>query len=196
MVALFRRFGPAGILALAALALAPSGALASGCPQQPLSQTFLPWLDVAWYVSAPDGGVEGGAGDWTLTDGAKVVEGNNPYLAGDRSLALPAGASATTAPMCVGIEHPTLRLFARHSGSPLSTLTVSVVFSDLLGVTRSLPVGVIGAGAAWSPTPVMPILVNLLALTGDQHVAFRFTAPSGGGEWAIDDVYVDPYKKV
>src|SRR3982750_1732121 len=73
MVALFRRIGPAGILALAALALAPSGALASGCPQQPLSQTFLPWLDVAWYVSAPDGGFEGGAEDWALTDGAKVV---------------------------------------------------------------------------------------------------------------------------
>jgi hypothetical protein len=196
MVALFRRFGLAGILALAALALPlPSGAWASGCPQQPLSQTFSPWLDVAWYVPAPDGGFEGGSEDWGLTDGAQVVDGNNTYLAGDRSLALPAGASATTAPMCIGIEHPTLRLFARNTGAPLSTLTVSVVFSDLFGVTRSLPIGVIGAGDAWSPTPVMPILVNLLALTGDQQVAFRFTAPRDRGEWAIDDVYVDPYKK-
>ncbi len=195
MVALFRRIGLAGILALAALVLAaPSGAWASGCAQQPLSQTFLPWLDVAWYVPAPDGGFEGGTEDWALTDGARVVVGNNPYLAGERSLSLPAGASATTAPMCIGIEHPTLRLFARNTGAPLSTLTVSVVFSDLLGVTRSLPVGVIGAGA-WSPTPVMPILVNLLALTGDQQVAFRFAAPDDGGEWTIDDVYVDPYKK-
>jgi hypothetical protein len=196
MVALFRRIGLAGILALAALAFAvPSGAWASGCTQQPLSQTFLPWLDVAWYVPAPDGGLEGGAGDWTLRNGAKVVAGNNPYLAGDRSLALPAAASATTAPMCIGIEHPTLRLFARNTGAPLSTLTVSVVFSDLLGVTRSLPVGVIGAGDSWSPTPVMPILVNLLALTGDQQVAFRFTTLDDRGAWTIDDVYVDPYKK-
>src|SRR3954462_8023975 len=195
MVALFRRFGPAAILALAALALAPSGALASGCSQQPLSQTFLPWLDVAWYVSAPDGGFEGGAGEWSLTGGAKVGDGTNPYLAGDRSLALPAGASATTAPMCIGIEHPTLRLFARNTGAPLSILTVSVVFSDPFGVKRSLPVGLVGAGDSWSPTPVMPILVNLLALTGDQQVAFRFTAPNDRGEWAIDDVYVDPYKK-
>jgi hypothetical protein len=146
-------------------------------------------------VPAPDGGLEGGGEDWTLIDGAKVVDGNNQYLAGDRSLALPAGASATTAPMCIGIAHPTIRLFARNTGAPLSTLAVSVVFSDPFGVKRSLPVGLVGAGDSWSPTPVMPILVNLLALTGDQQVAFRFTAPGDRGEWTIDDVYVDPYKK-
>jgi hypothetical protein len=197
MVALFRRIGLAGILALAALASAgTSAAQAAGCPEQPLSQTFLPWLDVAWYAPAPGGGFEGGTGDWSLSGGATIVDGNEPFLAGEHSLALPAGASATSAPMCIGVDHPTLRLFARNTGAPDSALTVSVVFSDLLGVTRSLPVGVIGAGTAWSPTPVMPILVNLLALTGDQHVAFRFTAPADRGEWAIDDVYVDPYKKV
>src|SRR3954463_10831602 len=119
MVALFRRIGLAGILALAALAVAaPSGAWASGCSQQSLSQTFLPWLDVAWYVPAPAGGFEGGAGDWTLTGGAEIVGGNDPYLAGERSLALPGGASATSAPMCIGIEHPTIRLFARNTGAP------------------------------------------------------------------------------
>lgn len=54
MVALFRRIGPAGVLALAALAFAmPSGAQAASCPEQPSAQTFLPWLDVAWYVPAP-----------------------------------------------------------------------------------------------------------------------------------------------
>jgi hypothetical protein len=37
--------------------------------------------------------------------------------------------------------------------------------------------------------------VNLLSVLGDQQVAFRFTALDDGGEWTIDDVYVDPYKK-
>jgi hypothetical protein len=196
MVALLRRIGPAGILALAALALAPSSAPASDCPQQSLSQTFLPWMDVAWYAPARNGGFEGGAEGWTLEGGANVADGGNAYLGGDRSLALPAGASATSAPMCIGVEHPTIRLFARNTGAPLSTLAVSVVFSGPLGVKGSLPIGLIGAGDSWSPTPVMPILVNLLALTGDQRVAFRFTAPDDGGEWSIDDVYVDPYKKL
>jgi hypothetical protein len=197
MVALFRRIGLAGVLALAALAFAgPAGARAAGCPQQPLSQTFLPWLDVAWYVPAPNGGFEGGAEDWSLKGGAALVDGNNPYLSGERSLSLPGGASATSGPMCIGVEHPTIRLFARNTGAPSSTLAVSVVFSDpLLGVTRSLPVGLIGAGDSWSPAPVLPVVVNLLSLLGDQQVSFRFTALDDRGEWTIDDVYVDPYKK-
>jgi hypothetical protein len=197
MVALFRRIGLAGILALAALGFSvPASALAAGCPPQSLSQTFLPWLDVAWYVPAPDGGFEGGAEDWTLTGGAALVDGDNPYLSGEHALALPGGASATTGPMCIGVEHPTIRLFARNAGSPTSVLGVSVVFSDpLLGVTRSLPVGLIGAGDSWSPTPVLPVVVNLLSLLGNQQASFRFTPLDDRGEWTIDDVYVDPYKK-
>jgi hypothetical protein len=196
MVALFRRIGPAGILALAALVLAmPASAKAAGCPEQPSTQTFLPWLDVAWYVPAPDGGVEGGGEDWTLRGDAAVVDGNQPFLAGERSLALPPGSSATTAPMCIGIEHPTIRLFARNTGSPTSALAVSVVFRGLLGREQSLPVGVVASGSEWAPTPIMPVVVNLLALLGDQQAAFRFTPLDARGEWTIDDVYVDPYKK-
>jgi hypothetical protein len=196
MVALFRRIGPAGVLALAALALAfPSGARAAGCPEQPSAQTFLPWLDIAWYVPAPDGGLEGGGSGWNLSGGAAVVDGNEPYLDGERSLALPGGASATTAPMCIGIEHPTIRLFARNTGSLTSALAVSVVFRDPLGGRQALPIGAIAAGSRWAPTAVMPVVVNLLALTGDQRAAFRFTPLDDRGEWTIDDVYVDPYNK-
>ena len=195
MVTLFRRIGPAGALVLVALAFAgPAQASVAGCPSQPVSQTFLPWLDPAWYVPAPGGDLEGD-GQWNLEGGAAVADGNEPFLAGDRSLSLPAGSSATTAPMCIGIEHPTIRLFARNTGDPLSTLTVAVVFRDVLGVTRMLPVGVVTAGSSWAPTLPMPLGVNLLSLLGDQDVAFRFTPAGDSGEWTIDDVYVDPYKK-
>jgi hypothetical protein len=195
MVSLFRRIGPAGALALAVLVLAvPAQARAAGCPSQPVTQTFLPWLDPAWYVPAPGGDVEGGGEAWALSGGAAVADGNEPFLAGARSLALPAGSSATTAPMCVGIEHPTVRLFARNTGDPASLLAVSVVFRDPLGLRHTLPVGAVAAGSEWAPTPVMPVVANLLSLLGDQDVSFRF-APVGNGEWAIDDVWVDPYKK-
>jgi hypothetical protein len=123
-----------------------------------------------------------------------VADGNEPFLAGGQSLTLPAGSSATTAPMCIGVEHPTVRLFARNTGDPTSLLSVSVVFRDVLGLKRTVPVGLVAAGDEWAPTPVTPVVVNLLSLLGDQDVAFRF-APAGGGEWSIDDVYVDPYKK-
>jgi hypothetical protein len=174
MVALFRRIGPAGVLALAALAFAtPSAAQA------------------AWYVPAPDGGLEGGGEEWTLSGGATVVDGNQPYFAGERSLALPGGSAATTAPMCIGIEHPTIRMFARNTGSPLSTLGVSVVFRDPLGAWQALPVGAVAAGSQWAPTAVMPVVANLLS----DRAAFRFTPLDDRGEWTIDDVYVDPYNR-
>jgi hypothetical protein len=179
--------------ALAILAL-PGPAHAAGCAERPLDRTFLPWLDPAWYTQAPNGGLEAGSSGWTLERGAAVVDGNEPWFVGGsgdaRSLALPPGGSATTAPMCIGVEHPTLRFFARNTGDPTSLLTVSVVSGDL-----ALPVGVVAAGSSWAPTPVVPVVVNLLSLLGDQQVAFRFTAADGRGEWTIDDVYVDPYKK-
>jgi hypothetical protein len=196
MVSLRRGLGLALLVILGALAILalPGPAHAAGCPAQPLDRTFRPWLDPAWYTPAPNGGLESGASGWTLERGAAVVDGNEPFRVGGSgdasSLALPPGASATTAPMCIGVEHPTLRFFARNTGDLTSVLTVSVA-----GPHGSLPVGLITARSAWAPTPVVPVVVNLLSLLGDQQVAFRFTAADGRGEWTIDDVYVDPYKK-
>jgi hypothetical protein len=198
MLSLRRASGLVVLAALAVLAL-PGSAGAAGCPDQPLARTFQPWLDPAWYQAAPDGGLEAGAEGWTLGGGAAVVAGNEPFFVGDsgdaRSLSLPAGASATTPDVCIGVEHPTLRFFARNTGSVTSTLGVSVVFRDVLGLKHTLPVGVVVADDEWAPTPVVPVVVNLLSLLGDQDVAFRFTALDNRGEWTIDDVYVDPYKK-
>jgi hypothetical protein len=195
MVSLRRGLGLALLVILGALAILalPGPAHASGCPEQPLDRTFRPWLDPAWYAQAPNGGLESGASGWTLERGAAVVDGNEPFHVGGSgdasSLALPPGAAATTAPVCIGVEHPTVRFFARNTGDPTSVLRVSVVSGGV-----SLPVGVILAGSRWAPTPVVPVVVNLLSLLGDQQVAFRFSA-DGRGEWTIDDVYVDPYKK-
>jgi hypothetical protein len=59
MVTLTRGVGRAGLAAPTALAvIAPAGAHATGHgvdrPGQPVAQTFLQWVDSAWYVSAPD----------------------------------------------------------------------------------------------------------------------------------------------
>jgi hypothetical protein len=174
----------APILALALLFAAPAAARAD-CPAQPLAHTFLPWLDPAWYEAAPDGALESGGAGWTLTGGAAVVDGNNPYQPGASALSLPAGASATTAPVCVDIAHPTVRFFARGGSGPL---VVTVVFRDLLGNQDELPVGTVLGSAGWSPSAVMPVLGNLLS----QQVSFRFTSL---GDWRVDDVFVDPYSK-
>ena len=167
----------AALTALALLILLPAAARADDCSGQTLDRTFLPWGDPALYTPVPEG--------WTLAGGAAVVDGNQPYLAGDSSLSLPAGSSATTRPLCIGLEHPTVRFFARNTGNPLSLLQVSAVAGG-----AELPLGQIPAGREWAPSPPLLLAVNLL---GADSVAFKFAAD--GGSWSVDDVYVDPYRK-
>jgi hypothetical protein len=178
----------AAVGVLAALALAAPQAHAA-CPAKPVDQTFRPWLDLAYYQAAPDGGFEQDA-NWTLGGGAAVVDGNQPYLPGARSLDLPPGSAATSAPICVTVAHPTIRFFARNAGAPLAPLTVTVEFKTLLGLPLELPVGVVVGGAEWQPTLPLVFLGNLLS----DEVRFRLTAAPGSA-WQVDDVYVDPYSK-
>jgi hypothetical protein len=195
-----------GATAVAVLALAPAagaGVLvqtATGCGTPTYEKPFLRWLDVANYALAPGGTLEGSTGQWSLSGGAGVASGNESYnvhgTGETHSLALPSGSSATTGAMCVGLLDPTLRLFARNTGSLLSTLQVDVLFEDTAGAVHSLPIGLLLAGSAWQPTLPMPVLANLLPLLpGDlTAVAFRFTPRGSGGRWAIDDVYFDPHR--
>jgi hypothetical protein len=183
------RFLFAVCVALAALAVAAPAADAATCPARPLAQTFLPWVDLAYYQAAPDSGFEE-SGSWALSGGATVVDGNQPFLDGAKSLDLPSGSSAMTAPICVTAAHPTIRFFARNTGSALTPLNVSVQFRTLLGIEAELSIGAVLGGSAWAPTLPLPLLGNLLS----NEVRFRFQ-PAAGSAWQIDDVYVDPYSK-
>jgi hypothetical protein len=177
----------------------PLVASAGECAEESLSKPFLPWLDPADYVLAPDGGFESGASGWRMGEASVVAAGNEPWsvrAAGDSaSLAVPAGKSVTSPAMCVGVEHPTLRLFAkRTSGLATDALKVEVLFEDAAGTVHSAAIGAVASDGSWSPTQPMAIAVNLLPLLPGERtaVAFRFTAAGTGG-WRIDDVYVDPY---
>src|SRR4051812_19376744 len=76
---------------------------AQDCDDSAASRVFLPWLDVANYVPAPDGSAESAA-SWDLGGGARIVPGNEPWKVGDKadasSLQLPNGSTATTGVMC------------------------------------------------------------------------------------------------
>jgi hypothetical protein len=196
----------AGALCALALAAQPSHAgvlvkSAPSCAAPSTSQAFLPWLDIASYTPAPDGGFEAGAKGWSLA-GATTVPGNEPYSIGGRSddtaLRIAAGGDATSPAFCVGLEHPTVRFFAKRiGGSLLSTLRVDVQFEDALGGQHSLPTGLVISGGNWAPSLPIPIVANLLALLPEQHtpVTLRLVA-QGGGAWLVDDLYVDPYKHI
>lgn len=203
------RTGAAGLIALVVLsasaATANAGVLvasAPSCDDQSLSKTFLPWLDLADYTALSGGNFESGAQGWATTGGAGVASGNEAYFVGglgdSRSLSLPAGSSATSPTICVGITHPTIRFFAkRRSGGILSlaTVRVDVRFETSDGSVASLPIGSVTNGGVWQATLPMVVVANLLPLLPGEMtpVSFRFTAQ--GADFSVDDVWVDPYAR-
>lgn len=177
-------------------------ALASGAPAQAalsstgacdnaaLTQPFAHWGDSSSYKLVPGGSFEGGSSGWTLSHGAKVVAGSEPYgasgSAGNSSLYLPAGASAQSPLTCVNYAYPTFRFFARNDWL-LSTVLVQVVYNGV-----ALPVGAVALSGSWQPTLPMLTLSAVPGLLdgGTTPVSVRFTALLGGSH--IDDVFVDP----
>ncbi len=200
-----RRLASLLAVAAAGLAIAPGGASAGiltatapSCDAQSLDQVFLPWADVANYTLAPGGAAESADG-LTLSGNATITDGNEPWQvggSGDRSVRLPAGSSVTTAPICVGLGHPTLRFFSKSTGTGLlSSLRVDVLFEDAFGNVNALPIGLVLPHGSWSAGLPMLVVANLLPLLpGDTTpVSFRFT-PQGAGTWSVDDIYVDPWR--
>jgi hypothetical protein len=186
-------------------ARAGEGLLGLSCGHE-ASHPFMRFLDPLPYTLAPDGGFENGAAGWQLTRGARVISGNEPFdLSGDgsRSLYLPAGSSATSPPMCVQLLLPIVR-FVSSGGGFLTYLQVEGVWKDARGRERSIPLlpGALPTGNRWSPTLPMLQLGGLLdALSLDDlttEMSFRFTPRGlfGGGNWKIDSIYVDPWKRV
>lgn len=187
-------------VAAAALIAAPASAApvaaGGGCPAIPTVQPFAPWGDVAEYQLAPDGGLEAGGTTWKLAGGSRVVEGNEPFKVGraadHRSLELPAGGSATTAPLCIGVEHRTMRFF--DTGARTGTLTVEALYTTRDGKPASAALGTVRSTATWAPSAALPMRVNELAgaFGNAMSVRLRFTASAAASR--IDDVYVDPYR--
>jgi hypothetical protein len=173
---------------------------ARNCAANTLTQPFAGFGDRAWYTSVPGGSFESGGAAWTLSGGAKIVSGNEPWNVGartdSRSLSLPAGATATSPAMCVGLGEPTLRYFAKASSllGLTGAMTVDVLTETSLGLVVPVPLLPGLLTNSWRPSLTTPVIANLLPLLPGQKtaVAFRFHALTGN--WGLDDIYVDPYK--
>jgi len=169
---------------------------------QVLTQPFLSWLDPAAYAFVPNGGFEQGTNGWAITGGARAVAGNESFYVHDSadqtSLLLPAGASATSPSVCLGLLSPTTRLFVRNVGSPLGLLRLDLVYQSFLGLPLEVPIALLAGGPGWQPTIPIPVLANLtvppLVTSGTVQVAFRFVPVGIGAAFQIDDDYVDPYE--
>jgi hypothetical protein len=201
----------ATLVALTAASAAPATAGGGdgsllGCGYE-ASHPFLRWLDPLPYVLLPGGDFETGAAGWKLSGGAKITQGSEPWdvggTNGTRSLLLPAGSSATSSTMCMGLVLPVVRYFSV-GGNLLSYLRVEALYTDSYGRERSidlLPPGL--PSGSWTPSPQALQLqgaLNVLTLDGlTSEIALRFTPKGtlfGSGTWRIDDIYVDPWKVV
>lgn len=196
--------GLVGALALVCVpAASAKAALIStdACDNATLTQPFAPWGDSNAYKLVGGGDFEGSLAGWTLTDGAAVVPGSEPFGAtgsvGKYSVYLPAGASAQSPYTCVDFAYPTFRFFAKNNGL-LSTVLVSVVYKEPLLGPVAIPIGPVALSRTWGPS--LPMLtasavqgiVNGLLAQGTPQVALRFTALTGSSN--VDDVFVDPHE--
>lgn len=179
----------AGALASFVLAAPASAATCAGNSSQP----FSPWGDFNFYELAPNGTLESTNG-WTLTGGAKLVRGSEPFAVtgrlGQYSLSLPRGATATSPSMCLDEARPTFRFFARSPQGAAASLSAEAVAEKPAQVAA---LGSVAGTTEWAPVPAMSTGVSglLIDRKGTVAVRLRFKA---AGDFQIDDVYVDPRK--
>jgi hypothetical protein len=191
----------AALLTTALLALAVFAGSAQACSYSAAERVFSPWGDQHSYVLAPDGGFEAKGSGWQLNPGAAVVDGNESYYlndAGDsKSLSLPPGSSAVSPPVCMAIDTPSFRLVARNGGDPSSQLRVEAVYK-LLGLVRTKTAATLRAGSTWAPTQSVSTVLTLSTIFGTlipSAIEIRFTPLDSSGQWQVDDVYIDPFRR-
>lgn len=193
----------AAFLGLSLLTAGPAQAAGTAanpqqCAAQPaFAHPFAAFGDSGSYTLVNGGDMESGLAGWTLAGGATIAEGNAPFNVGSasdhRSLALPTGATVTTAAVCIDKTYPWFRLFARNTGANSGKLKVDVLYVDTKGKLVSSGSGSHkGESGVWSLTDTLEINAKFdtAVAGGAAPVAFRFTATNGS--WQLDDLYVDP----
>jgi hypothetical protein len=179
---------------------ARSGELLAGadCGYDDSSRVFSPWGDFAMYTLAPEGDLTPSDG-WTLSKASTVVAGADPFSGAEQSLELAKGAEAATPAMCVNLDNPTIRFFARDvGGNGKSNLKVDVLYEDFDGHVKHLTIAKLRLGTEWQPSLILPMYMNVLALAspnGVTAVAFNFKAEGLQKDemLSISSLYVDPF---
>ena len=154
---------------------------------------FSPWGDSNSYYRPANGGFESGTAGWSLSSGAQVVTGNEPWNlggAGSHSLQLNTGSIASTS-VCYGLFYPAIRFVDRGVGGN-ATLHVRIVAHSLLGVLSVLDGGTFTVGPNWSPSPKVSTLLSALsAPLGTKTMEIQISVTAGTAQ--VDDLYIDPY---
>jgi hypothetical protein len=116
-------------------------------------------------------------------------------------LSLTARATAISPTMCVDLNYPTFRVLTKAVGrTDSSQFKIEVVYPDSAKPTWEELSKFDGkqftnAGSGWRLTNDMDMKPDLGGkAAGFRRVAFRFTALTG--TWRVDDLYVDPRRRI
>lgn len=159
------------------------------------SYPFAQFGDNAPYYAFANNGFESGATGWATSGAVSVAGENEPFHAngaGNRSLALAPGASATSPSFCINLLDPAVRGFAKSAGAS-GNLQVQVLFRGLTGnLLGILNVGSLDASGygSWAPTSRIASVLALPLLTTSAQI--RVTNTGRSGNWLVDDMFVDP----
>jgi hypothetical protein len=191
------RAGITAVLSAAAVFIVPAAAQAA-CATSPTTKAFQSLGDSANYSLAPSGAFEAGSAGWALS-GASVIAGSESYkvhgASDSKSMAVAATGTAVSPVFCVDVTRPTFRFFAKRTSGTWGTLAARLRWKDSSGNTNETTVGTVGSGTSWTATAPMNLSSVLPLWNANQTLSVQlvFDPEDFGGNWAIDDVYVDPY---
>jgi hypothetical protein len=187
-------------LVAAVAALAVPAAASAACPTAPTTKAFQAFGDSSDYALVPGGAFETGAPGWGL-NGASVANGSESYAvhspSDSKSLAIAPGGVAVSPTVCVDLDHPTFRFFAKRTSGSWGVLTVKLRWKDDNGNVNETTVGALSSGTDWQPSAAYNLSRILPIWNDDQMIPVQlvFDPENAGGAFAIDDVYVDPYAR-
>lgn len=184
-------------VALAALGFCATPALATGatpalCEGQVFSQPFTEFGDTRFYTLAPGGEFNSAAEGWKLSGGAKLTATTRPNGSTGGALSLPAGATATSPPMCVTRQYPIAQVWV-NAATGTRKVAVYVSYAGTRSETEPKEVGKLKKGSGvWtlSEFRLQPKLAG--SEEAPHNVTFTFQAAAGTGETQLYDLYIDP----
>jgi hypothetical protein len=191
------------VVALGALfgsSAAQAATTGTSCGYTNFVQPFQSWGDNNTYVLDPGGSFESGtAPNWTLSGGANVSSPGNGVFSSSAaySLYIPAGGSATSAPICVETGYPYGRIFSKtlvQNAKYKTALKVEVLYTDATGKAAVKVLPMVTQTSFWNLTQQLklPTVANILPdAYGRLWVRYRFT-PQYSTAWRVDDLYLDP----
>jgi hypothetical protein len=166
------------------------------CPSSPTTAALALFGDNAAYSLLSGGSFESGAPGWSLTH-AEVVEGSGANGSSHSLVIQPNGVAVSPA-FCVSSEYPSFRFFARQvsSGGWASGLNVSLRWTEAYGWSHETGVASLQPNSTWALSPVLKLAGALPLWMSGSTLSVRLVfQPHDGGTWAVDDVFIDPYRR-